>query len=78
MAISINTVRKILDTLYCKYDLEYSYCCLVGKSTRRPSNALKVYRWTANGTRSEWKTAREIVDLLGPIAERRNTQQTFK
>jgi len=72
MAISINTVRQILDKVYGKYDLEDNYCNNVGRSNRKPGNSRKVYRFTAhysNGTKSagsNWLTAREIIDLLGP------------
>jgi hypothetical protein len=68
---SINTVRQILDKVYGNYSLEDNYCYNVGRSNRRPENGLKVYRFTANGQTSDWKTAREIVDLLGPVADRR-------
>ena len=80
MTISINTVRQILDAVYGEngYSMTDNYCRNVGRSNRKPVNSRKVYKFTANGSTSDWLLAREIVDLLGPIAERRNTQQTFK
>ena len=70
--ISINTVREMADKVYGEnnYNMEENYCHIVGRSNRRPSNARKVYRFSANGTEGTWITAREAVDIFTKVINR--------
>jgi hypothetical protein len=75
MKISVNTVRSILDTVYGKYSLETDYCNNVGLSKRAPANSRVAYRFTVDGHTSDWMLASYLVELLGPIAARRNSHK---